>query len=351
MRLPKIKQLPSGSYHCEVKANNKRISITEETEAECLAKAMVIISGRLTSSQTAVKARQQLTLRGAMDLYIQQRNNVLSPSTIYGYRAIQKHRFKSVIDVKIADVPDWQSVVNAEAKLVSAKTLRNAWGFASASIQNVKFDVDNVALPQIVKKEVAFYEPEEISGFLDVIHGEKYELSFLLCLHSLRASEVLAIDVLENIKDGYIHVSGAVVINEDSKLVRKETNKTEASNRKIPVMINRVNEIIEELGEKAQKQIPKTESCLTKNLKRISKDAKIKYVSPHGLRHTFASLCYSLQISEAMTMKFGGWSDAGVMRKIYTHLAEKDKTDAEEKLKGFFDSKNKKAGKNIRKVS
>ena len=197
-------------------------------------------------------------------------------------------------------------------------------------------------LPQVVKKEVAFYEPDEIETFLKAIHGERYELSYLLCLHSLRASELLAIDVQKDIKDGYIRVSGAVVISGSGHLVHKETNKTQMSNRRIPVIIERVTEIIETIGcEEAQKQIPKTDSCLTKNLKRICKGKNLKYVTPHGLRHSFASLCYHLGISEAETMRLGGWSDPGVMRKVYTHLAAKDKTDAEIKLKEFFSKKKK----------
>ena len=35
-------------------------------------------------------------------------------------------------------------------------------------------------------------------------------------------------------------------------------------------------------------------------------------------------------------MKLGGWSDIQTMRKIYTHIAEKDMIRAEDKLQKFF---------------
>ena len=56
----------------------------------------------------------------------------------------------------------------------------------------------------------------------------------------------------------------------------------------------------------------------------------------HGLRHSFASLAYHLQIPEKIAMEIGGWSDDGTMRKIYTHLAQKDIADRAKDFSNFF---------------
>ena len=63
-------------------------------------------------------------------------------------------------------------------------------------------------------------------------------------------------------------------------------------------------------------------------------------IGVHGLRHSFASLCYHLGRSERETMAIGGWKDQNTMRKIYTHISEADLKKANEKLAAFFTKKN-----------
>ena len=69
-------------------------------------------------------------------------------------------------------------------------------------------------------------------------------------------------------------------------------------------------------------------------------------VGNHGLRHSFASLAYHLQIPEKIAMEIGGWADDGTMRKIYTHLSQKDIAKRAEDFSNFFDSEKKSNYKN-----
>ena len=59
-------------------------------------------------------------------------------------------------------------------------------------------------------------------------------------------------------------------------------------------------------------------------------------VGNHGLRHSFASLAYHLQIPEKIAMEIGGWDDDGTMRKIYTHLAKDDIAKRSAEFANFF---------------
>ena len=63
-------------------------------------------------------------------------------------------------------------------------------------------------------------------------------------------------------------------------------------------------------------------------------------VGNHGLRHSFASLAYHLQIPEKIAMEIGGWADDGTMHKIYTHLAQKDIAKRAQDFRNFFSSAN-----------
>ena len=89
MKVPKARKLPSGSWFCRVRVNGQDIGITRPTEKEAIAEAMAIKAGTKAAAKSGRK-----TLTEAIDNYIAVRENVLSPSTIRGYRAIQNGRFK-----------------------------------------------------------------------------------------------------------------------------------------------------------------------------------------------------------------------------------------------------------------
>ena len=72
----------------------------------------------------------------------------------------------------------------------------------------------------------------------------------------------------------------------------------------------------------------------------------IALINNHGLRHSFASLAYHLQIPEKIAMEIGGWADDGTMRKIYTHLSQKDIAKRAEEFSNFFSSKKQNGNEN-----
>ena len=61
-------------------------------------------------------------------------------------------------------------------------------------------------------------------------------------------------------------------------------------------------------------------------------------VGIHGLRHSFVSLAYHLDVPEKIVMEIGGWSDYQTMRKIYTHIAKSDISKYTDQFKLFFSS-------------
>ena len=93
MKIPKAKQLPSGAWFCRVRIDGQDISITRNTEREAVAEAMAGKAG----IKDAEKRPKKKTLTAAIDDYIEARQNILSPSTIRGYRIIQNNRFQSMM--------------------------------------------------------------------------------------------------------------------------------------------------------------------------------------------------------------------------------------------------------------
>ncbi len=333
MKIPKARKLSSGTWFIQLRLNGESISVTAETEKKCIAKAMAVKSG-LAESKNPVK----ITLSQAIDKYIESRENTLSPSTIGGYRTIQRTRFLSSMDKPLASIKNWQAICNAEAQLCSPKTLKNAWGFINSVLKSSDITPPKITLPQIIKKERPFLSPEEIKFFLKAVEGKPCEIPALLELHSLRRSELLALTWENNIdlKNRYILVSGAVVVDKNNKLVHKETNKNVTSQRKIPIMIDRLYELLSAEENKEGYLYKKNANELYTNINRICKSNNLPEVGNHGLRHSFASLAYHIGMSEMTVMRIGGWSDYATVRKIYTHLAENDLESQTKAMSDFF---------------
>jgi len=334
IRIPNARQLPSGSWRCEVYRNGRRGSFVKPTKEEAVKSGLMFLLTTDASDDTIEFVKNNLTLSEAIDLYIAKRSNILSPSTIRGYKQIQNNRFQSVMYAPLSANHDWQYVINEEvANGKSGKTIVNSWGLIRSVLNENNISYKQPKLPQVINKDVAFLQPDQIKSFLKAIDGDRFEMAYLLCLHSLRRSEMLAV-TKENIADGKIYVQGSVVMNDKGKLVNKETNKNSSSRRTIPIFIERLRVLIEQAPDGVL--VPYAAGNMFDHLKVICKNSNLPALGFHSLRHSFASLCYHLGISEMGCQALGGWEDPTTMRKIYTHLAEIDKKEAEVKLKEFF---------------
>lgn len=335
MKVPKAKQLPSGSWRAQVRIGDKRLSITEPTEKACIARAMAVQQELMDP----VDKSQKPTLTVAIDRYISDRQNLLSPSTIRGYRIIQRRRFQSAMGKQINKIPDkeWQRLINAEALLCSSKTLKNAWTLVSSVISGEMGKAPSVSLPQVISETRAFLEPDQIKPFMKAIRGSKYEIAALLALCSLRSSEIVAltwehVDLEHNV----IHVRGSVVQNEHNEYVHKKENKNSTSRRDVPIMIPRLTELLQEAPKTSKYVI----CCKPRNMcdavNRVCQREGLPRVGIHGLRHSFASLAYHLRMPEKIAMQIGGWANDQTMRKIYIHVSQKDVLTYQNAMTSFY---------------
>lgn len=79
-----------------------------------------------------------------------------------------------------------------------------------------------------------------------------------------------------------------------------------------------------------------TSNGIYKHINRICAKNGLPEVGIHGLRHSFASLAYKLDMPEKIAMQIGGWANDQTMRKIYTHLAQEQIADHSQAFVGFF---------------
>ena len=336
IKLPKIQQLPSGSWRTRIYMDGRTVSITKPTYDECAAEYLAMKHGVIEAK--AAPQKRGMTLADALDKYIADRKGFKSPSTIYAYESYRKQRFQSMMRADIYETTDdqWQTAIRREAKSLSPKYIKNVWMLISAAIFEETGRRPRVTLPEKEHNEKPFLDPDQIPVFLQAVKGESIEIAALLELSSLRRSEMLPLtwDKID-FKNEIIYVQGARVAGDGGKLVHKKQNKNDSSRRTVPI-IAPLMEALKAVDRKEGYVVTLTGGWICTRINEICAANGLPKVGNHGLRHSFASLAYHLQIPEKIAMEIGGWADDGTMHKIYTHLTQKDIAKRSQDFQNFF---------------
>ncbi len=325
----KIEKRDSGSYRVRKMYKGQMYTVSfdhKPTQKE----AMLAMADELQKVQTK---HESMDFQAAAEKYIDAKRNVLSPSTIRGYRTIIRQIPDSFMKKNIYDITaiDVQSEVNRLSKKCSPKSVSNHHGFISAVLgtfcPNLKL---TTTLPQKVKNEPYIPSDEDIKKILDYAKDTEYEIPIILACYGLRRSEICAL-TLEDLDSDTVKVTKALVQNENKEWVLK-TTKTTASTREIIIPMESADKIRERgyiyKGHPGE---------ITKFLSATQKKLNIPHFSIHKLRHYFASKMSALNIPEADIMRMGGWETDHVMKSVYRHSMldkqEQAKRDAAEKLR------------------
>lgn len=343
--IPKIKQLPSGAYNCYLRIKDangitQNISITDEDYKTVEAKAIAIKSGIIKADKNP---RQAPTLSAAINNYIEVRRSICSPSTLRGYVTIGRTRFQKYMSRRCADfTPELcKRMVSEEARLCAPKTLKNAWRFVASVLYEETGTRFDPPLPQEVRNELPYLTPEQLPLFLEALQGDLIEVAALLGLCSLRRSEILGLtwDNVDLAAES-IKVSGSVVYDENGELVEKKTNKNVTSQRTVPILIPRLLELLQAEPNKSGRVVNLAPTTIRRHLADVCAAAGLPVINTHGLRHTFASVAYMLNMPERVVMQIGGWSNTSTMHKIYIRLSEHYIANEAQRFKDFFSAPN-----------
>lgn len=241
-------------------------------------------------------------------------------------------------DIYTTTDEQWQAAIRRESKNLSPKYIKNVWMLMSAAIFEATGKRPRVSLPEKEYNEKPFLDPDQIPIFVNAIKGESIEIPALLELSSLRRSEMLALtwDKID-FDNEIIYVHGARVAGDGGKLVHKKQNKNDSSRRTVPI-IEPLMVALKAADQNGPYVVNLTGGWICTRINEICAANGLPQVGNHGLRHSFASLAYHLQIPEKIAMEIGGWADDGTMHKIYTHLAQKDIAKRAQDFRNFFTS-------------
>lgn len=331
--MPKAKRLPSGNWRVRVyigdvngKPSYKSITAATKREAEYQAAAY------MTKKRASVGS---ITVGEAVDRYIDSKTNVLSPSTIAGYRKLRRNHINSIEKIKLECLTseDIQKWINSKAFSSSAKTVSNMYGLLHATILMLRPDFNpNIRLPRRVKPlRRDLPTSEEV---IRAVKGSPVELPVLLALClCLRLSEVRGIK--KTAVDGDMLYIENVVITVDGKDVEKQLAKTDSSRRAIKISKKLKNKILKCEGLYITTM---TGKAIYSRFTRLMQKAGYDHVRFHDLRHIAASDMNRLGITDRIAADRGGWATTTTMRNVYQHSFSSDRDIADHIIQEYYES-------------
>ena len=302
--MPKAKKLKSGSWNVRVTVQGKQYSFTDKDKKTALRMAAAF-------ADECREAIDNPPLIDAIRNYIDDREDTCSPSTLRGYRSIEKTlraNYPALCQKRLVAVTDKdiQSIINGMSK----KTAKNYLGLIQPAAGR-KF---NVSLPSGKQKEMQVPTDLEVLGLLEIFRDTEVEIPILLgAFGGLRRGEICAL-TMQDFDGDYVIISKDKVMDEYGCWVIKPP-KTDSSNR-IVLLPHSIIALIRDRGRVT------TLDPHQLSLKFQKKQMVLGIEKPycfHSLRHYNASYLHSQGIPDAYIMARGGWATPNVMQRVYRH--------------------------------
>lgn len=285
------------------------------------------------------------TVDELLDMYIRSRKSLgVEATTIKGYETAAKRIYSRFDGINASELTSYQvqAYVADMHDIYSAKTIRNTISLLSSAYDNAirlgqleKNPCKFVTLPKKEQAKIEIFTEEEVNKFLRALNDVRldYKVAYELALFcGLRRSEVLGL------REEHINIAFKTLTVEqtrhrvDGKTVIQPT-KTESSHRHLAIpdfVLEDIKELIAKHNSVPYEHTdyliqdgygkPLNPTTLTAAIYRIEDSAGLPHVSPHDLRHTFASMLNANGVDIAMISRELGHSNIGITLNTYTHV-------------------------------
>lgn len=316
--MAKAKKLKSGSWNIMVYSHTDSAGKRHYESFTAASKTEVELKAAEFKASKKRRVRHDLTVAEALNGYITSKDGVLSPSTIRGYRRMERCNYEPISKkfVNRLTSEDLQLFVSELSRDHSPKTVANVYALLSASLSMYAPDLNfKVTLPAKKKQLRVSPSDDDVSRLFSAADDKLKICIALAAFGSLRRGEACALKY-NDIQGDSVYVHADLVQDASGEWIYKDMPKNAESVR----IVNLPHEVIELLGNGDPDEfivkyaLPNTVSNRFKTL-RNKLGINIRY---HDLRHYFASIGAVLNIPDTYLSGFGGWrQDSPIMKNVY----------------------------------
>lgn len=335
MKIPKARQLPSGTWFIQLRLNGESIPINADTEKECVAKAMAIKAG----IAKAKKAPSKETLAEACDAYIAD-CELLSPSTIAGYKRLKNNTFQSLMPRQLSSISN--EAINREIRAMvkagkSPKYISNAVGLLRPVLKQFYKDFElDIQMPQKKKTKLPMPSDDDIKAIMQAAKDTEMELPILMGVWmGMRMSEIRGARYCD-IEGNRLHICRAIVDDVDGNPVEKDP-KTYSGDRRVEIPA-----YIQSLlpgGEPNETIVKLSRQAIYKRFSRILEKAGVQHYRFHDLRHANAAAMIRLGINAKYAMERNGWATDYMYKQVYGYIMDDKMQEEAIRIDSYFQDK------------
>lgn len=203
---------------------------------------------------------------------------------------------------------------------------------------------DRVELPKAERKEVNYFQAEEVKAIAEALQTEPIKwqtMTHLLLITGARRGEILGLKWnCIDFENNQLHICNNILYTPD-RGIYEDTPKTARSNRFITVPDETIdllkkyrlwqNQERLRLGEYYEYSgyvftqdngSPLHPDSVTDWLKKFSKRHNLPHINPHAFRHTMASMLYYNGVDSVSISKRLGHAQVSTTANIYAHVME-----------------------------
>lgn len=218
--------------------------------------------------------------------------------------------------------------------------------------KNPMFDVIRPRSNQARKKvrALTIEEQQKLTNYLMSvpISDEPYKVAYLIEMYlGLRIGEVLALKSTDiNLHKNLISVNKTLTTDKHHKVIMRDSTKTYAGIREVPIPSFIRNEIISQMRlaeNNRDKQLfltPNGEYIRPNNanrkLKELLNKMDITDITSHSLRHTYGTRCIEAGMRAVALQRLMGHTDVAITLNTYTSVFNKYKEAELEKVNNYY---------------
>lgn len=344
--MPTAKKLPSGSWRCQVFSHKEeRIQPDGTIKQKNVYKSFTVSDptpkGKRKCEAMAadwaekkeLRSHNSITFEDALNMYIEERKNVLSARTAREYQMTSNAHFAYLKPLVLDNITreDIQKQVNMDAVSLSPKTVRNLHGLISAvmGVYRPDFAV-RTQLPKKVQTNLHIPTDAEIQRLIAYSEGTPIEIPILLAAFgTMRRGEIAAL-CAEDINGNVAHIYKNMVKVDKGTWIIKEP-KSYAGDRYVELP----DFIIEKLPKSGRVTALRSDQ-ITKHFICLLKKYNMPHFRFHDLRHYSASIQHAIGIPDSYIMQRGGWGNDGTLKQVYRHALSDKQHEMNQKTNNYF---------------